>query len=225
MKIPVRIILSWYDCSCRFTIEDIIFEVAPSENDCITFVIDETAQTPYFVVSVGHILHLISDVESTCYVDCQPMRYDTEYEMVEAFDLLKSHFGDRLVDVDGDRRPPKYYRLYRTVKRLWSERVIYDNHNVMIVAEMVRGILIAQTGMESDDLHAYIEMFANAIIAEHTKTHDDEIPLLKIVASNEWPDCEYDVGDDIVDLRVASVLNKLAILDKSKLPQSLARML
>lgn len=225
MKIPVRIILSWEDCSCRFTIEDVTFEVTPSEDDCITFVIDETAQIPYFVVSVGHILHLISDVESVCYVDCKPVYYGTEYEMVEAFDLLKCHFGGRLVDVDGDRRPPKYYRLYRTIKRLWGERVIYDNHNVMVVSEMIRGILMAQTGIQSADLHAYIEMFANAIITEHTKTHDDEVPLLKMVASNEWPDCEYDVEDAIVDLRVASVLSKLAILDKSKLPQSLARML
>lgn len=83
---------------CIFTVQE---EVA-SEVNRIGF--DVPGFADYFYVQVGEWLAIVGE-DALLYAICMPVEFDSDSELVEAFDKFKAFYGDRLGEIEATDRP------------------------------------------------------------------------------------------------------------------------
>jgi hypothetical protein len=209
LNYSVRFEFVWEESSCQFTVSDIQFQVQPSHGDIISLSIPSLSD--YFHVRVSKLCHIIGD-HPGCYVIASRRSFDTEFSMIEMFDMFKLHFKDKLVDVEANDRPPNYYRLYRVVRDIWGPKMIYTSERLMFLTETVRATLIANLKCKSADLDSLMEEFANFVINEHQKGFD--INILDIIS--RWnPNVDIDADVKESDIRDC-IANRLCAMKPTK---------
>jgi hypothetical protein len=179
MLMPVKVELEYLQYSpgvgmsgtqfCRFEVI-IPFRSVPSPGDWI--ILEAEGFDGKMSLQVRHIEHRAYNFNSMVpLVVCETNKVGRETDMVDAYEFFRSSNHD-ISNIEGDTRPPKYYRLYRTVERVWGS----EKTNPSLLAKVIKAILMAE-GYDEDKAVESTTSFLNFMLRPENKP----IELLKIL--------------------------------------------
>lgn len=188
MKIPIRLEIKSETNSVRFTIT-VEFDHTPRSGDYISF-----SYPQWDVPAIGIIQYMYHHVgeKAISMACCQMVMRDADL-VVALFDRFKDSTTVTAVDTDG-AAPPPYYKPYRTLVKLWGDRVFRPGVQYpMALAELIRAMWLAGGG--DPDQGKFLAEQTHKMIVE-TKWHrplnskDDPIELMyfmKQFGAKYWP--------------------------------------